>query len=327
MKFRTEIEIKPFAEKIDYKSKIFSVGSCFAQYMAEEFRNAKFDILSNPTGILFNPSSIKAVIHRCAEHKHLTLNELQCNNGRWFCYDLHSSFSGADPEALLADANTAIEQGAKALAEADWVIITFGTAWVYTLNESEKIVANCHKQPASNFTRRRLSTDEIIGMYDRLLRSVLADKKVIFTVSPVRHLGDGAEENFLSKAILKVAVAEIVERFDNAYYFPAYEILNDDLRDYRFYGEDMCHPTVQARKYIREKFFEATLSEQTLKALPQIEKIQQALSHKPFDKESEAYLNFCRQQLDKIERIPEVDFDSARRYFEQEIENWHNNKQ
>lgn len=315
MKFRTEIEVKPFAEKIDHYSHIFSTGSCFAQYMAEELLHAKFKICSNPFGVMFNPASIHAALHRIKRCELFTPNDTRFDQNRWFCYDLHSDFDAPRAKALLRMANASVVEGNMKLEDSDFVIITFGTAWVYTLNESDKIVANCHKQPAANFTRRRLSVEEIVAMYDELMRGVLADKNVIFTVSPVRHLGDGADENFLSKAILKVAIAEIIERFDNAHYFPSYEILNDDLRDYRFYAKDLCHPSDQALEYISEKFFGAIMSEHALKQLPRIKKIHNAIMHYPNNPESDAFKDFCRHQIQEIDSLPEIDFSEERRYF------------
>lgn len=316
MKFRTEVDVKAFSEKIDHRSHIFSVGSCFAQYMADEFRKAKFEMCSNPFGVMFNPASIHAALHRISSYELFSHKDIIFDRNWWFSYDLHSSFNEISSERILNNANASVVESNIRLKNADWVIITFGTAWVYTLNESGQIVANCHKQPTANFTRRRLSVEEIVGMYEELIRGILADKKVIFTVSPVRHLGDGADENFLSKATLKVAVAEIVERFDNAYYFPAYEILNDDLRDYRFYGEDMCHPTVQARDYIREKFFGAVLTPKSLQLLPRIEKITRAVLHTPFEPEGEEFQRFCHQQIQAIDSLPEIDFREERAHFE-----------
>ena len=159
-------------------------------------------------------------------------------------------------------------------------------------------------------------------MYDELMRGVLADKQVIFTVSPVRHLSDGADENFLSKATLKVAVAEIVEKFDNAHYFPAYEILNDDLRDYRFYADDMVHPSHQAISYIYDKFVNAVISEQAQKLLPQIDKIRKACHHRPLNENSTTYLEFCQQQLEKINQLTDVNLECERAHFEVEIDMW-----
>ena len=327
MKFRTEIEVKPFDQKIDHSHNIFSIGSCFAEEMASTLHEGNFNVESNPTGVLFNPASIHSALHRFAECKSITNSDLHHANDTWFSYDFHSQFNGCDSDDVQRNINRAIERGHKSLTAADWVVITFGTAWVYTLNESGAIVANCQKQPASNFTRRRLAIEEIVAMYEELMHGILADKQVIFTVSPVRHLGDGADENFLSKSILKVAVAEVVERFDNAHYFPSYEILNDDLRDYRFYADDLVHPSRQAVEYISEKFLAATLSKQALELLPKIAKIKSAVSHRPRNKSSEEYLRFCEQQLAQIGAISEVNLEQERAYFEQEIENWHENRQ
>lgn len=316
MKFRTEVEVKPFAQKIDHQSRIFAIGSCFAQYMADELQEAKFDICSNPFGVMFNPASIHAALHRISSCRLFSHEDIVFDRERWFSYDLHTSCNAISSRRILTRANASVAEGNMRLEDADWVLITFGTAWVYTLNESGKVVANCHKQPASKFTRHRLSVEEIVEMYDELMRGVLADKQVVFTVSPVRHLGDGADENFLSKATLKVAVAEIVERFDNAHYFPAYEILNDDLRDYRFYAEDLCHPSIVARKYIREKFFGAILSPKSLQMVPRIEKIARATKHLPFEPNGEDYKEFCRRQIQDIDSLPEIDFSAERAFFE-----------
>lgn len=315
MKFRTEIEVKPFTQKIDHQSRIFSIGSCFAKYMADEFSEAKFQICSNPFGVMFNPASIHTALHRIAECRMFDSEDITFDNGWWFGYDLHSDFNAISSSQILQKSNAALVEGNMLLNDSDLVIITFGTAWIYTLNENGKIVANCHKQPASKFTRRRLSVAEIVGMYDELMRGVFADKQVIFTVSPVRHLGDGADENFLSKATLKVAVADIVERFDNAHYFPAYEILNDDLRDYRFYADDLVHPSNQAREYIRDKFFDALLSKQSIELLPRIRKIVRSSLHIPFDADSLTYKDFCHRQIHEINSLPEIDFSKERETF------------
>lgn len=327
MKFRTEIDIKPFVQKIDHQSRIFSIGSCFAEEMASTLQQSNFNVVSNPAGVLFNPASIASTLERFARKSLISQEDLRPARDEWFSYDFHSTFNDTNPQLVTQRINHKIEMAHKALRNADWVIITFGTAWIYTLNESGKIVANCQKQPASNFTRRRLTVEEIVAIYDGLMRGVLADKQIIFTISPVRHLGDGADENFLSKSTLKVAVAEIVERFDNAHYFPSYEILNDELRDYRFYADDLVHPSRQAVEFIGEKFFDAALSKRTSDLLPKIEKIKAAVSHRPRNKSSEEYLRFCEQQLSQIEALAEVNFEQEQAYFEKEIANWHENRQ
>ncbi len=189
------------------------------------------------------------------------------------------------------------------LAEADYVLVTFGTAWVY--EENGCVVANCGKRPAHLFTRRRLSVEEIVERFDGLMRGVLRDKQVIFTVSPVRHLKDGFEENSLSKAILRLAVAEIVARHRaTAQYFPAFETLNDDLRDYRFYGPDLAHPSDEAVEYIWEKFAAAALGPETLKLLPLIEGIVRATEHRPFAPDAEEHARFRRTMLERMIFLP-----------------------
>ena len=323
MKFRTEIEVTPFEKKIDYNSQILSIGSCCAQEVVSKLEEMRFRTTINPTGTLFNPASIYFTLLRFAEKRLLKDSELHHHQDIYFSYDFHSSLNGVNACEVLENINNVISESHERLAKTDWVIITFGTAWVYILNESGQIVANCQKQPASNFTRRRLSVEEIVEMYDELMRGVLADKQVIFTVSPVRHLSDGADENFLSKATLKVAVAEIVEKFDNAHYFPAYEILNDDLRDYRFYADDMVHPSHQAISYIHDKFVNAVISEQAQKLLSQIDKIRKACHHRPLNENSTTYLEFCQQQLEKINQLADVNLEYERAHFEMEIDMWH----
>lgn len=204
------------------------------------------------------------------------------------------------------------------LAAADWVLVTFGTAWVY--EENGRVVANCGKRPAHLFTRRRLSVDEITARFDGLLRGSLQNKQVIFTVSPIRHLKDGFEENSLSKATLRLAIAEIVAKNqDTTQYFPAFEIVNDDLRDYRFYGADLVHPSGQAVDYIWEKFAGAAFSAETQKLLRQIDEIVKATLHRPFGPDTEQHAAFRRSMLERTHELaaghPEVDLSAEIDFF------------
>lgn len=250
MQFRTVIDIKSFDRKIDHSSRILSLGSCFADNIARRMQRAKFRVEASPTGILFNPESIARAVERFAASESPAREELRHDGERYFGYDFHSAFADADPERALAAMREAARRGADALRRADTVIITFGTAWIYRLRENGEVVANCHKQPQSLFARELLAADRIADRYAKLLEGPLADKHVIFTVSPVRHLGDGAERNSLSKAVLRVAVGELASRFPDADYFPSFEIMNDELRDYRFYADDMTHPSQTAVDYI-----------------------------------------------------------------------------
>ena len=314
MEFRTEIEVAPLTEGVEYGAKIFALGSCFAENISERLSRAKFSIESNPFGVLFNPFSIANAIERLADARTFAVCDITAGKESYFSFDAHSSLDGKTHTEAFGNLNKAVAQGAKSLAEAEWVILTFGTAWVY--EHEGRVVANCHKQPASQFERRRLSVAEIVERYSRLFESALHDKKVILTVSPVRHIGDGLQENSVSKATLRLAVEELVAKYENAHYFPSYEILIDDLRDYRYYADDLAHPSKMAVDYVWERFCEAVLSEGTKAKLSLVEQVVAAAEHRPFNPDSEAHKTFCRKMLAKVESMPEIDFSLERSAFE-----------
>ena len=314
MKFRTEISLTPLAERLEYGAKIFALGSCFAENMAERLSRAKFTLTSNPFGVLFNPFSIAGAIERLSETRAFAVCDIAAGRESFFSYDAHSSLDGKSQSEAFANLNKAVAQGSKALQEAEWIILTFGTAWVY--ERDGKVVANCHKQPSSEFKRRRLSVEEIVERYNKLFEGVLHDKKVILTVSPVRHIGDGLQENSVSKATLRLAVEELVTKHEHGYSFPSVEILIDDLRDYRYYGEDLAHPSNMAVDYVWERFCEAVLSDSAKATLPQVEQIVVASEHRPFNPESEAHRAFCRKMLEKIESLSKIDFESEKKIFQ-----------
>lgn len=319
MEFFTQIKIKPFDKRISHSQQILSIGSCFAENIAQRLRSAKFRVTSSPTGILFNPESIADCIDALSQKRVIAEEELQQANGVWFNFDFHSSFSSPDRDTAVSTMQSAINQGCDALNNSEIVIITFGSAWIYRLNSNGKVVANCHKQPQSIFQRELLSSHQIVERWSKLLESTLRGKQVIFTVSPIRHLSDGLEQNSLSKSILRVAIAELVERFDDASYFPSFEIMNDVLRDYRFYAEDMLHPSSVAVEYIWQRFSEVAFSQPTLELIESIAKISQAAAHRPFNPTSAAYHDFCRKQLAEIEKIndcqPTIDFSEEKAIF------------
>ena len=319
MEFYTQIKIKPFDKRISHSQQILSIGSCFAENIAQRLRSAKFHVTSSPTGILFNPESIADCIDALSQKRVIAEEELKQANGVWFDFNFHSSFSSTDRHAAVSTMQNAINQGSEALKNSEVVIITFGSAWVYRHKATDKVVANCHKQPQSIFQRELLSTHQIVERWSKLLESTLRGKQVIFTVSPIRHLSDGLEQNSLSKSILRVAIAELVERFDNASYFPSFEIMNDVLRDYRFYAEDMLHPSSVAVEYIWQRFSEVAFSQPTLELIESIAKISQAAAHRPFNPTSAAYHDFCRKQLAEIEKIndcqPTIDFSEEKAIF------------
>ena len=283
-------------------------------------RRAKLHAEANPFGVLFNPSSIANTLHALSEGRRYSANDARQSRDRWFCYDFHGDFSASTQQGLVENVNTAVEGGSKALQEADYVILTFGTAWVYKCIETQRVVANCHKQPSALFERELLSVEQIFNTYKPLMEGVLKDKKVIFTVSPVRHLADGAECNFVSKATLTLAIHELIKCYPSVQYFPAYEIVCDELRDYRFYGEDMVHPSKLAVECVWERFSQAIITSECLAKIPRIEQVMRAVQHRPLNPTADEHKVFCRRQLESISEVEQscvgVDMEQEREFFQ-----------
>lgn len=318
MKFRTEIEPAPRSVRIGYDNRILTLGSCFAAHIAGRLAAAKFHVIENPSGILFNPLSIAAAIRSYALPAPVFREELEFDGEMWYHFGFHGDFSAPTADEALRRMNAARQAGAAALRTADRMILTFGTAWVY--EREGQIVANCHRRPAAEFTRRRLDVEEIVETIAALLEGPLAGKQILLTVSPVRHLGDGLEGNAVSKAALRLAAEELKQQFRCVDYFPAFEILTDDLRDYRFYAGDLVHPAPQAIAYVWEKFVQTALDDRARQLLPEVEAIVAAAAHRPRNPHGEAHRAFCRRQLERIEAIPEVDFQRESALFRQCIE-------
>jgi len=299
-------------------------GSCFAENIGEKLQKSKFQTLINPFGILYNPASIHASLERILEKKLFSENELFEHEGVWKSFNHHSRFAELSSSEFLHNANKKLEETHDFLQSTDFLMITFGTAWIYRLKESGEVVSNCHKLPVTLFVREKLTPDAIVEMYAKLMEKLLQIRpkiKIMFTVSPIRHWKDGAHENQLSKASLLLAIEQLQLLFpDNTMYFPAYEIVLDELRDYRFYAEDMIHPNETAIRYIWERFSDCFFSEETKKQLGEIEKINVAMRHRPFNQQSKSFQDFIQKNLkslDEIERkYPELDFKEERRYFE-----------
>ena len=318
MKFRTEIEIAPLARRIGYRDRLLSLGSCFAERIAGRMAAAKFRIITNPTGVLFNPFSVAGTLEQLLDPAPVRREELHHDGALWFHYDFHGSFSGPEADRVLAGMQAARRAGAEALATADWLLLTFGTARVY--EHEGRVVANCHRQPAADFVRRQLTAAEVVERCAALFEGPLAAKQIVLTVSPVRHLGDGLSGNALSKAVLRVAAAELEARCPNVHYFPSFEILTDDLRDYRFYGDDLVHPSEQAVDYIWEKFAAAALDDEAQRLLPEVEAIRAAALHRPRYPHGAAHADFCRRMLARIEALPGIDFSDEAAVFRSSIE-------
>ena len=311
MQFTTKIPIQKSSFPIDYDSKILLLGSCFAENMGEKFDYFKFQTTINPFGIIFNSVSIEKLIRRSIEKRKFTENDIFFHNDLWHCFEVHSELSNSDKDAFLESLNDLISSTNKHLSDSTHIIITLGTSWVYrhrqAQSDSDGVVANCHKVPQKEFTKELLSIQQIeesIESIISLVHSVNPNCKFIFTVSPVRHIKDGFIENTLSKAHLISAIHKIINHhpLPNTY-FPAYEIMMDELRDYRFYGEDMLHPNQTAIDYIWIQFFQNYISESEFGLMNDICSIQKGLKHRPFNPNTESHQKFLHQLELKIKTI------------------------
>jgi hypothetical protein len=307
MNFTTAVPITKSKIQIDYQSKIFSFGSCFVENMASKFDYYKFQNSCNPFGILFHPIAIENIISRAINLKLFDEKDLFFNNERWHNFDIHSDLSNPDKEAFLNEINNLLVATNKNLQEANHVIITFGTSWVYRNKESNKLVANCHKVPQNNFNKELLSVYDIeiaIQNTVNLIEKINPSGKIIFTISPVRHLKDGFVENQRSKANLIAGLHSVLSP-QNPFidYFPSYEIMMDELRDYRFYAEDLLHPNQLAIDYIWERFVESFVSNEAISTMNEVESIQRDLSHRPFNPSSESHQKFKIKLKSKIEIV------------------------
>jgi hypothetical protein len=264
----------------------------------------------NPFGVLYNPLSIAEALTSLLDYHPLTEDELVLfPDGGWNTWLHHSSYSLPERGEALAHINTRMERAAQMLGEADTLIITLGTAWVYRLKEDGRVVGNCHKVPEREFQRQRLSVDEIVETFVALLARLWAvnpGARVLLTVSPVRHLKDTLHGNQLSKSTLLLAVDELCSRYpEQLHYFPAYEIVIDELRDYRFYADDMAHPSSQAVEYVWQRFVEHCTDEASHLFMAEWSKVARALEHRPFRPDSEQYRQFIRQIMLKIKELKE----------------------
>ena len=321
--FRTEVKPPRAAFDIDHSQGIMLMGSCFTEEIGKRLTQAKFNTLQNPFGILFNPFSMVNALSRICSKRYYTKEDLVEANEKWHSLDHHGSFSGSDAEEVLEAINGAIDRAHDFLAKADVLFITTGSAWVYHHIERDQTVANCHKIPNSAFEKRLLSFQDvhlILRHIPQLLERFNPKLQIVFTVSPVRHWKDGALENQRSKSTLVTATHAVVDAFDNCHYFPAYELLMDDLRDYRFYKTDMLHPSEQAVDYTWEKFSDCYFSEDTKAVLHEVQTLVQSVNHRPIDPESNSFQRFVRKQLDIIselgQRHPNLNLEEEIAHFE-----------
>jgi hypothetical protein len=309
MNFTTKIPIQKAKHQINYSSKIVSLGSCFAENMAEKLTYFKFQNLVNPFGIIFNPISIEKLIQRAVNKKEFTEKDVFFHNDLWHCYEVHSQLSATSNDLLLTELNHLVHQFRIQLEEATHIIITYGTSWIYQLKSTNEIVANCHKVPQNHFDKHILSVESIeksIQNTIEFIRKVNPNATVIFTVSPVRHIKDGFIENQRSKAHLITAIHSANRQEPaTSNYFPSYEIMMDELRDYRFYADDMLHPNQTAINYIWERFFTTQVSEDCYPVMENVCSIQKAILHRPFNPNSESHQQFLHQLNQKISQLQE----------------------
>ncbi|TAH27075.1 MAG: hypothetical protein EAZ07_02245 [Cytophagales bacterium] len=302
MKFRTEIQVNRSSTPINFNSHIVSLGSCFADVIGKSLHDNKLKVSSNPMGIIYNPICL---FQNIFWNKQVDLSFIAREN-RWYNYQFHSSIFADEQNELKKNIINQQQNLQDAIKKSSHLIITLGTAWIYELKSTNTIVANCHKSAASLFEKKLLSVTSIIESYSEFHQYLLEnnpDINILFTISPVRHLKDTLELNAVSKSILRIACFEICKSFKNTFYFPAYELLLDDLRDYRFYKEDLLHPTIFAEQYILNKFYEAYFSSEDLKNIEIIQQIRQGLQHKPFEEKSQAHQTFLNKLLDKAENL------------------------
>ncbi|HEY1195612.1 GSCFA domain-containing protein [Flavobacterium sp.] len=318
MQFRTQIPIQKSNVPIDYHSKVLSVGSCFAENMAEKFDYFKFQNETNPFGIIFNPVSIEKLFRRVCHQDLFGEKDVFFHNERWHSFEVHSDLSNSDRQELLETLNKAVTETHKQLKEATHLIITLGTSWIYRSTESNEVVANCHKVPQKQFSKELLSVEvirESVQNTISLIQTSNPNINFIFTISPVRHIKDGFVENQLSKSHLFSALHNILksEIYNlKSEYFPSYEIMMDELRDYRFYGEDMLHPNQIAIDYIWKLFSENYIAETEFSIMKEVDEIQKSLRHRSFNPESEQHQKFLANLQKKInllgEKQPQIKF-------------------
>lgn len=304
--FRTSISAPSYPFEIDHKDKISSIGSCFAEHMSNFLSNYKYHCFSNPFGIQYDPISIGNSLRFLIDNQQFNSDDLFIHEGKWHSFNHHSRFSHPDQETVLSNINNKIESHGLQLRKSKLLILTFGTAFVFKHKTQHRIVANCHKLPADLFDRFMLRPKTIIESLSTVfeaLNTLNPAIQILLTVSPVRHIKDGMIDNQRSKSSLLLSVASLSAAFDFVHYFPSYEMMMDDLRDYRFYEEDMIHPNVTAIKYIWSHFSKSILSKASLQLHPRIEKIKAACAHRPFHPDTPEHQKFLNTQFQKIKNL------------------------
>ena len=303
MEFFTQFKIPQSKIEIDYKSSILSLGSCFAENIGEKLQNHLFNCLINPFGILFHPLAIERNLLQIIQKKEISSSEILFHNEQYLSLHTHSSMNKSSKEEFMEQYHLTLQNSHLFLKNATHLIITLGTSWVYEYLETNEIIANCHKLPQSKFSKKLLTVEIVKKSLENIINIIHdfnPNLQIIFTISPVRHFKDGFMENTQSKSHLITALYEITENQQHTTIFPAYEIMLDELRDYRFYKTDYQHPNEQAIQYIWEKFQNTFCNENTKSTIQKVAQIQKDLKHKPFNENSESHQKFLNQLQEKI---------------------------
>jgi hypothetical protein len=314
-RFRTIVEFSASGEKIGYQSRCLFMGSCFTEEIGGRMLSHKFPAMINPFGTLFNPASICDNLEMLIEGKVLSDNDLFMHNGIWFSFSHYTGFDRQDRQECLSLINKSLLEASSWIRQCNYIVITLGTAWTFIYNATGKLVANCHKLPSADFTRKLLDPEEICERYDHMLgalKNINPGARIIFTVSPVRHWKDGAVNNQLSKSILLLSIHRLMEKHQIISYFPAYEIFMDELRDYRFYASDMLHPSETGSAYVWERFCDAWLDETSKKTMAGVTAILKAFAHRPKQTDIPNLKKFTENLLKQIDQLtlsnPNLDF-------------------
>jgi hypothetical protein len=305
MKFMLDINVSEPEVKVDYRHKIMMVGSCFTEHIGDHLLDLKFDVLQNPNGILFDPWSSADAITSYIEKKRYTADDLFYLNELWLSWHHHSRFSGVNREDVLQQINDSVDNAHMFLKQARWLMVTLGSSYSYRL-ENNRPVANCHRAPGNWFQKHMMRTDETITVWDTCIYRLLQfnpDIRIVFTVSPVRHIRDGVVENNRSKARLIEAVHHLADKFDRIYYFPAYEMVIDVLRDYRFYDIDLVHPNYQATSFVIGQFMQHYVNESSVALSEELQKIVIARKHRPFQPTTAAHQHFLKAHATKAREL------------------------
>ena len=304
--FRTEITSPPSISKISIGQPILCLGSCFADVIGHWLIRYKFDSLVNPFGVIYNPCSLIKLLEYSLSNRSPDEASYTKNQGIYYNYELHSMFSDKHLQTLQKSISETITLAANYLEKSQWIIFTFGTAFIHRLKASKELVANCHKMPADYFKQELLTIDQIVAAFDQFLNQLQQknlNPKIIITVSPVRHLKSGLVNNNLSKATLRLAAQNLMEKHDQINYFPSYEIMMDDLRDYRYYEKDLVHPNEIAHDYIWKQFSQVYFDNETKAFINDWDRIIAALQHKPFHPESDNHQSFLKKTLTHLDSL------------------------